>query len=105
MPSSNWWCEEVEILCEEMQHSLRSLKYEAGQWEEQAQQDDTCIAEEVCRGRRAYAMKQAMLQNRTWHVFEAKWHMKGSAPNTYIIDSEAEALSLDDDDISSANSV
>ncbi|KAK0449370.1 hypothetical protein EV421DRAFT_1900062 [Armillaria borealis] len=41
-----WWCEEVEILHEEMQRSLRSLKYKAGQWEERAQQDDTFIAEE-----------------------------------------------------------
>ncbi len=87
-----------------MQHSLRSLKYEASQWEERAQQDNTFIAEEVHRGQHAYAMKQVMLQNRTWCVFEAKWHMKGSAPHTYIIDSEAEASSLDNNNISSVDS-
>ncbi|KAK0449347.1 hypothetical protein EV421DRAFT_1732619 [Armillaria borealis] len=93
------WCEEVEILCEEMQRTVRLLKYEAQKWEERAQQDDASVAEEVRQGQRAYAVKQAMLRNRTWNTFKVKWGLGDGVPDSMPspLDPEAEASSSDDD--------
>ncbi|KAF7292949.1 CxC2 domain-containing protein [Mycena indigotica] len=87
------WNEEVELLREEMKRVMRSLKWEASEWQKRADEVRSDVDGTTAAGIRAYALRNVYLHTEFIVRFREEWDKTmGAAVRHWAAEEEGEIL-------------
>ncbi|KAF7315828.1 CxC2 domain-containing protein [Mycena indigotica] len=87
------WNEEVELLREEMKRVMRSLKWEASEWQKRADEVRSDVDGTTAAGIRAYALRNVYLHTEFIVRFREEWDKTmGAAVRHWAAEEEREIL-------------